>query len=159
LREAFQVSCVPAYRELARKIGDARMNQWLEKIGYGDRDTSLGIDAFWLPSEAQKRGIKPLTISASEQARLMVRLVAGDLPFSKESLAVLKEIMLAAETPAGKLYGKTGSSMPQADGMSIGWYVGYFEGKGGTWAFACLLYEKGASGKDARAVVEKIFGP
>ena len=87
----------------------------------------------------------------------MARLFAGDLPVSQESLATLKKVMFVAETPAGKLYGKTGSSGTQADGRSIAWFVGYFEGKGGTWTFACLLHEKNVMGKDARAIVERIF--
>ena len=37
LREAFRVSAVPAYQILAREIGEARMKEYIEKIGYGHR--------------------------------------------------------------------------------------------------------------------------
>jgi len=39
---------VPAYQILARQIGAERMKQYLEQIDYGTKDTSAGIDVFWL---------------------------------------------------------------------------------------------------------------
>jgi beta-lactamase class D len=50
-REAFEASCVPAFQNLARKIGSERMQNWIDKIGYGNRDISAGIDVFWLPAK------------------------------------------------------------------------------------------------------------
>ncbi len=35
LRDAFHVSCVPCYQEVARKIGEKRMNEYLAKFNYG----------------------------------------------------------------------------------------------------------------------------
>jgi len=49
LRAAFAASCVPTYQALARTIGENRMQEWLDKIGYGDRNSSSGFDVFWLP--------------------------------------------------------------------------------------------------------------
>ena len=43
------MSAVPAYQILAREIGEARMKEYIEKIGYGSQDISSGIDIFWLP--------------------------------------------------------------------------------------------------------------
>ena len=67
LREAFQASCVPAFQNLARQIESERMQYWLDRIEYGDRDTSAGIDVFWLPS----KGRKTILISPTEQAQLV----------------------------------------------------------------------------------------
>lgn len=44
LREAFMVSAVPAYQILARQIGEARMKEYIDKMGYGSQDISSGID-------------------------------------------------------------------------------------------------------------------
>jgi beta-lactamase class D len=154
LQEAFQASCVPAFQALARKIGDERMRSWLEKVGYGDRDTSSGVDVFWLPAT----GRKTLLISPAEQARLMGRLVTGKLPFSEQSQAVLKRMMLVQKTDRGALYGKTGSGTDAAGIFNLGWFVGYVESDGRTFAFACVVTEAGLTGKDARAIVEAILG-
>jgi len=154
LRSAFAVSCVPAYQALARKTGPKRMAAWLTKLGYGDRDLSAGIDRFWLawPNE------KSLLISADAQAEEIVRLATGKLPLAPHTRAVLAEIMRAKRTENGILYGKTGGSGKfYADGRTLGWYVGYVESRGRTYAFACNLIYPGAAGKDARALVEDVL--
>ena len=154
LRQAYATSCVPAYQVLAREIGSARMNEWLKRLDYGDRNTSSGIDVFWLPAP----GRAALLISANEQAALMKRLVAEDVPFSPKALAVLKEIMLARTTGHARLYGKTGSSgAVEAGKPETGWFVGYVVSGKTTLAFACVLTGKKAAGRDARALVEKLF--
>ena len=154
LRQSYATSCVPAYQALARAIGSARMNEWLKRLGYGDRNTSSGIDVFWLPAP----GRASLLISADEQAALMKRLVAGDVPFSQKTLATLKGIMLARTTDHGQLYGKTGTSGDAEAGKpETGWFVGYVVSGKTTLAFACVLTGKKAAGKDARALVEKLF--
>lgn len=152
LKQAFQVSCVPAFQELARKIGPERMQAGLDSIGYGDRNISAGIDVFWLP-EANR---KTILITPLEQAKLMDKLAAGKVPFTRKSQDVLREIMTARTTLRGTLFGKTGSSGNGADGNSIGWYVGYIESNGKTYAFACLLSGLDVMGKDARAIVEAV---
>jgi beta-lactamase class D len=151
LRSAIAVSCVPAYQNLARNIGPERMQKWLDKIGYGDRNISAGIDVFWLPQP----GRKTLLISPEEQAEMIARLVKGELPFSSKTLVVLKSILTLKTTERGTLYGKTGSGTD--DKGDFGWFVGYVESKGQTYAFACLLKGAELTGKDARAATENIL--
>ena len=123
LRESYAASCVPAYQALARQIGAERMEAWLKKLGYGDRNTSSGLDVFWLPAP----GRKPLLISADEQARLMERLATGEVPFSVRTQTILKDIMTAKKGDRGTLYGKTGTSGNVGKGEAeTGWFVGYF---------------------------------
>lgn len=153
LREAYAVSCVPAYQELARRIGPERMNKWLKKLGYGNEDTSSGNDVFWLPAT----GRRPLLISADEQAALLRRLAKGKVPFSAETQAILKDVMTAKKTEQGTLYGKTGTSGKLEETEGIGWFVGYVVSGGRTLAFACLLRGGNVMGKDARAVVERLL--
>lgn len=153
LRQSFAASCVPAYQALARQIGAERMDAWLKKLGYGDRNTSSGIDVFWLPAP----GRKPLLISPDEQARLMEHLATGEVPFSARTQTILKDIMTAKQ--GEQLYGKTGTSGRVGKGEpETGWFVGYFVSGKRTLAFACLLKGDKATGKEARAVVEKTFG-
>jgi beta-lactamase class D len=152
LRQAYAASCVPAYQTLARRIGAERMNHWLKKLGYGDEDTSSGIDVFWLPAHDRK----PLLVSANEQAQFMYRLTKNDVPFSPKTLTILKDIMTVKTTARGTLYGKTGTSGKDAT-PEIGWFVGYVVSGKETLAFACLLHGPKAAGKDARTVVEQVL--
>src|SRR5690606_37392427 len=42
-RTAFRISALPHYQELARRIGLDRMQQFIDTVGYGNRDLSGGI--------------------------------------------------------------------------------------------------------------------
>ena len=152
-REAFQVSCVPAFQNLARQIGTERMQDWIDKIGYGNRDICAGIDVFWLPSS----GRQTILISPMEQAGLIQRIITGDVPFSKRSLAVLKELMFIRDAEAGRLYGKTGSGTDAEGTFVLGWFVGYSESKGNAYAFACIAQGKNVMSRQARAIVEEVL--
>ena len=54
LAQAFKVSCVPCYQELARGVGYDRMKLKMESFKYGEMvfDTS-SIDRFWLEGESK----------------------------------------------------------------------------------------------------------
>ncbi len=148
LREAFRVSAVPAFQILARQVGPEKMKKYIDQIGYGSRDISAGIDIFWLP----KRGRTSILISADEQVDLLNKLLDGKLPFNKNNVAILKDIMQASKTEKGTLYGKTGS------GMGVGWYVGFLESNETTYVFACnITGGQDPSGKVARTIVENKF--
>ena len=153
LREAFQVSCVPAFQALARDIGAERMQHWIDTLAYGDRNTSSGIDVFWLPAKDRRT----LLISAIDQVQLISRLVNGRLPFSDSSLAVLKDLMVITETDKGTLYGKTGSGTDEHGAFVLGWFVGYVESGGNTVAFACNAQGPNVMSKNARAIVETVL--
>lgn len=153
LLEAFQASCVPAFQALARQVGQDRMKSWIEKTGYGNKDISAGIDVFWLPG----KGRNTIMISPAEQAKLMQKVVAGDVPFSKASLAVLKKLMFTKETKQGVLYGKTGSGTDEHGALVLGWFVGYVESNGKTYAFACNAQGNNVMSKNARAIVESFL--
>ena len=70
-------------------------------------------------------------------------------------MAVLRDIMRVRETDRGVLYGKTGSGT--VDGNKIGWFVGFVETRGKTYAFACAAKGGTADGKGMRAVVEAVL--
>ena len=151
LKEAFQVSCVPAFQNLARKIGKATMRKWIDTLNYGDKDISSGIDDFWLTRE----GKKSIRISPIEQVTLIRKLINDELPFSGKSTAILRNIMLIEKTSRGAWYGKTGSGTLYDDkeNQNIGWFVGYVTGKGRTYSFSCFLKGEKVSGGDAKRVI------
>lgn len=153
LRESFAESCVPAFQALTRKIGNERMTAWIEKLGYGNRDTSAGPDVFWLP--AQDRST--ILISAKEQADLLAKLARSEIPISQDTRDKLLEIMSVKRTPVGHLLGKTGTGGAGPQTPPVGWYIGIIESGGRQMAFACVLTGEGASGPSARELCMQFF--
>lgn len=127
LRTAFKRSVVWYYRELALKVGEKRMKEYVNKLDYGNEDASGPLNGFWLRSS--------LKISADEQVDFLKRFYKEELPVSKRSINILKEIMTLEETPEYKLSGKTGGG-PLGEDRYLGWFVGYLETKESTYFFA-----------------------
>lgn len=129
LETAFKSSCVWFYQELARRIGTARYETWLARIGYGNAKPTPALTTFWLEGD--------LRISALEQVAFLKRLYRRELPFKPTSYETLRRIMIVEQTPAYVLRGKTGwAGFGSRKAAQIGWYVGYVETKGMVWVFA-----------------------
>jgi beta-lactamase class D len=126
LKQAFAVSCVPVYQEIARRIGQDRMAWYVAAAGYGNADISGGIDVFWLSGG--------LRISALEQIAFLTRLKNRQLPFSAATTDAVLDIMIAEKTPEAILRAKTGWSARVSPG--IAWYVGMVTRGPDTWYFA-----------------------
>ncbi|MBK9171345.1 MAG: class D beta-lactamase [Bryobacterales bacterium] len=135
LRTAFQVSAVPHYQALARRIGADRMQRFVDAVGYGNRDISGGIDQFWLAGG--------LRISAREQVEFLARLYRGDLPFSAAAMAAVKDIMAGERTSGPVIRAKTGWAVPPGQDQA-GWWVGWVERPSGVTIFATRLETGGA---------------
>jgi beta-lactamase class D len=127
LRTALKRSVVWYYRELALRVGERRMKDYVRRLRYGNEDASGPLNGFWLDSS--------LKISADEQVDFLRRFYNGELPVSERSTAIVKEIMTLEETPDYKLSGKTGGG-PLGGGRFLGWFVGYVETKDNTYFFA-----------------------
>ncbi len=126
LRDAFKVSNVPVYQELARRTGLQRMREQIARLDYGNGDIGKVVDTFWLEG--------PLKISAVEQTRFLARLAQQSLPFPKPAMAATRAIALTEKTDGYSLYAKTGwADEPKP---AIGWWVGWVEKSGRTYAFA-----------------------
>ena len=117
MREAFKVSCVPYYQEIARRIGPARMQHYLDTVKYGNMKMEGSIDNFWLNNSLQ--------ISPDEEAGFVKRLYFNELPFSERSQRIVKTMMLREQTPDYNLYYKTGTG--QVGDTTIYWIVGFAE--------------------------------
>lgn len=117
MKSAFKNSTVWYYQELARRIGGKQMKYWLDKAGYGNTDTSGGIDKFWLTGG--------LRITPDQQIEFLKKLYKNNLPFSQRSMNILKDIMITDENIDYVMRAKSGWSTQE--GKDIGWYVGYIE--------------------------------
>jgi beta-lactamase class D len=126
LRTAIKYSAVWAYQELARRIGEKRMQHYVDSVKYGNCNTSGGIDQFWLNGN--------LKISPFEQVEFLRTLYSYDLPFSKRNIDIVKDIMINDQTENYILRGKTGRG--ENDGSGVGWYVGYLEEDNNVYFFA-----------------------
>ena len=128
LKMAFKYSCVWYYQELARRIGQERMANYINLLDYGNKDISSGIDTFWLCGSMQ--------ISINEEIELLKKLYTHQLNgFSDKSINTVKGIMLNESTPTYKLYGKTGAG-DCFEKKLLAWYVGFVETDAGTSVFA-----------------------
>jgi beta-lactamase class D len=123
---AIKNSTVWFYQEIARRVGEKRMKEWITREHYGNMDMSGGIDKFWLEG-----GMK---ISQHEQIEFLRRLYAGTLHFSKRSMDIVKRMIILKDTTAYMLRGKTGWA--QSGGGNIGWLVGYLEQGGNVYFYA-----------------------
>ncbi|TVZ15502.1 class D beta-lactamase [Maribacter sp. MAR_2009_72] len=133
LRDAFQFSCVHCYQEVARKIGSQRMNDYASKLNYGNLEIdSTNIDKFWLEGESR--------ISQMQQIDFLKRFYNFELPISKRTERIMRNIMLIEETDQYKLSGKSGLS--NNNGEYNGWFVGFVEFKNNTYLFATNLEPK-----------------
>ena len=133
LKNAFQYSCVPCYQEIAKKIGVKRMNEYLQKLQYGDMIvTSKNLDVFWLEGESK--------INQYQQIDFLKRLVKSELKISKRTEEIMKRISFIEENKGYKLYGKTGLSI--RNGNYNGWFVGYIELQNNTYFFATNIEPK-----------------
>jgi beta-lactamase class D len=128
LKTAYQNSTVWYYQELARRVGGEQMKAWLDKAEYGNRDTSGGIDLFWLTGG--------LRITPKQQIDFLRKLQANELPFSQRTIDIVKPIMVQRDTLNYVVRAKTGWGFQNE--KEIGWYVGYVEANHNVYFFATL---------------------
>ena len=138
MRMGFRNSTVWYYQEIARRIGQERMDAWLEKLKYGNAEASGGIDLFWLTGG--------LRTTPRQQVEFITRLVGNELPLSQRSMDLVKEIMVYDETETYTLRAKTGWGFMGEE--NIGWFVGYVEKGGNIHVFANCIQTADVEGLD-----------
>ena len=116
--EAFRVSAVPYYQEIARRIGKDTMQFWLDSISYGTKRITTRIDTFWLDNS--------LKITPDEELGLVKRLYFRQLPFFDTYEDIVKRAMLFEDNSNYKLSYKTGWGHNEA-GHHLAWITGWIE--------------------------------
>lgn len=130
MEEAFKVSAVPYYQEVARRIGKDAMKYWIDSLHYGNINISVPIDSFWLNNT--------LKISPDEQLGLVNRLYFDKLPFDKRSQQIVRDVMLQENNTLYKLSYKTGVGFDEKNN-SIGWVTGWIEENRHVYFFVTLM--------------------
>ena len=118
--DAFRVSSVGYYQEVARRIGKDTMQSWLDTLAYGSKKITTTVDSFWLDHS--------LTITPDEQLGLVKKLYFNQLPFHRMNMETVKRAMLFEDKPEYKLSYKTGwSGWDSVRNKHLGWMVGWIE--------------------------------
>jgi len=122
--EAFRVSSVPYFQEVARRIGKDTMQLWLDSLKYGaTSDVNLfklrgPVDSFWLNNT--------LKITPDQNLGLVKLLYFNQLPFFKSYQETVKRAMLFENNTQYRMGYKTGWGYTEK-GNAIGWLVGWIE--------------------------------
>jgi len=151
--EAFRVSAVPYYQEVARRIGKDRMEYWMDTVNYGagSKDTafriSTAIDTFWLDNT--------LKITPDEELGLVKMLYFGQLPFFKNYQEKVKKAMLFENTTMYRLAYKTGWGRKE-NGNHLAWAVGWVEENNHPYFFV-LNFESPDANADIPSIRMKIL--
>ena len=130
MKEAFRVSAVPYYQEVARRIGRDTMKYWVDSLHYGNKNISGAIDSFWLNNT--------LKISPDEQLGLVKKLYFDKLPFHKTTMATVRSVMLMEDSTTYKFCYKTGRAFDDENNY-IGWVVGWVEENRHVYFFVTLV--------------------
>ncbi len=119
MRSAIAVSAVPVYQEIARRIGEARMQKYVDLLEYGNRNIGGGIDQFWLTGD--------LRIDPIQQIDFVDRLRRGTLPVSKRSQDLVRDILPVTKVGDAVIRAKSGLLGAEIGKPSLGWMVGWVE--------------------------------
>ncbi|SET47153.1 penicillin-binding transpeptidase domain-containing protein [[Clostridium] polysaccharolyticum] len=153
LKDAFRASCVWYFRKVIDKVGQEKVQKYVDNLKFGNCDISKwygnedrdpeDLNGFWLDST--------LKISPLEWVDVLASIWSGKTEFNKQDIDLLKNIMNIQDTIGLVIYGKTGTGKPDKEGkVKNGWYVGKFEVKDRPYFFALHLTEPAS---------EKISGP
>ncbi len=132
LKNAFKNSAIWFYVEVAKRIGRQRYQKTLSQCEYGnDNFSEQGAD-FWNYGE--------FAITPQNQIEFLIKLYDNNLPFSKQTIEKVKDIMISEKTDNYLYRDKTGWT--RKNGIDIGWWVGYVETKDNVYFFATRLLKE-----------------
>lgn len=122
--EAFRVSSVPYYQEVARRIGKDTMELWLDSLKYGAREATqkvvirTAVDSFWLDNS--------IKITPDQQLGVVKKLYFDQLPFFKSYQEMVKRAMLRENNANYRMGYKTGWGFTEQN-HALGWVTGWIE--------------------------------
>jgi beta-lactamase class D len=127
LKTAMKYSCFWVYSKFAEKIGINTYYKYIKNFDYGNKNLTGQPNRFWIA------GL--LRISANQQIEFLTKFYNYNLPVSRQSIDIVKNILVLEKTEAYKLSGKTGGAMVN-DKDYIMWLVGYVEKDNKTFYYA-----------------------
>lgn len=151
-KEAFKLSAGWAYVELARKIGKEKYKEYLTKCNYGNNNLTQKELDFW--------NFGDFGISPKNQVEFLHSLYKNELPFSKQNIDIVKNVMITEKAEGYTIRAKTGWT--RESNTNIGWWAGYIETKKGTYIFATRLIQdrkinRSDFGSCRKEITKKVF--
>lgn len=135
LASGMRENVVWMFQEVARRTGREEMREWVERLGYGNRDIKGGIELFWLQGA--------LRVSAMEQLDFLRKLCEGSLAATQRAQRLVRESLLVERTRAYALYAKAGAA--GAGKNAVWWWVGWVERKGRNEGVFAMNFTPGAA--------------
>ena len=118
LKNAFRVSAVWYFREIATRVGQNKMDGFLNRFQYGNKASSGWNDPFWIGST--------LRISPVEQVEFLDKFFRNEFGLSPKTVAALKDFMRQVEKDGRVLHYKTGACTDRDAGPEV-WLVGFVQ--------------------------------
>lgn len=137
------------FQGLDKKVQMENIQAYLDKINYGNQNTSGGIEDYWLESS--------LKISPIEQVQLLKNLYKNQFGFDKKNVQLIKDAIKLETRDDATLYGKTGTGTVNGKNVN-GWFIGYVETENNTYFFATNIEnDHHASGSTAADITKSIL--
>ena len=131
LKSAIKYSCIWVYFGFAEQIGIEKYQDYVNSYDYGNKILTGPPSRFWLAGLFR--------ISANQQVDFLKRFYNYELPkISRQSIDIVKGIIILEQTDNYKLSGKTGGVFIN-DSNYVMWLVGYIE-KGGKPYFYAMNF-------------------
>jgi beta-lactamase class D len=128
LKTAMKYSCIWVFIGFAGEIGIEKYQHYLNSFDYGNKILTGPPTRFWL------NGL--FRISANQQIDFLKKFYTYDLPgISRQSIDLVKDIIVIEQNDHYKLSGKTGGGM-LTENDYIMWLVGYLERENKTYYYA-----------------------
>jgi beta-lactamase class D len=119
LKTAMKFSCIWVYFGIAEQVGIKKYQDYVNSFNYGNKNLTGPPTRFWLAGLFR--------ISATQQIDFLRKFYNYELPkVSRQSINIVKDIIILEQTDNYIFSGKTGGGM-LTDTDYIMWLVGYIE--------------------------------
>ena len=128
LKTAIKLSCIWVYFGIAEQVGIEKYQDYVNSFDYGNKNLTGPPTRFWLEGLFQ--------ISANQQIDFLREFYNYELSkISRQSIDIVKDIIVIEQTDNYKFSGKTGCGK-LTDKDYIMWLVGYIEKDNKTYFYA-----------------------
>lgn len=149
LSSAMKYSVNWYFQNMDKKLGRTAINKFINKISYGNKDTTGPISSYWMEST--------LKISPIEQVELLLKLKKNDFGFRAENIEAVKASISLSQSSDQSLYGKTGTGRVNGKDQN-GWFIGFVEDGDHTYFFATHINaDQNATGSKASEITMDVL--
>lgn len=137
------------FQQLDKHIQTENIQSYLDRMRYGNRDLSGGIEDYWLESS--------LKISPIEQVQTLKNFYTNQYEFDDKNIQFIKDAMKLESKDSATLYGKTGTGTVNERNVN-GWFIGYVEANNHVYFFATnIASDDHANGSIAAEITKSIL--